>query len=251
MVAVLEGKAAEAWHHIQEPKEVLSMYIRQQHIDLNDDEASIVLSKLQTENYDYSENSFRTSVKSICKELDYAKKVKNTRSLWLSVSTYNTVSEWCNSNGLPIVWLLLPEQIDMINTLRQLDNNERVDQARIENACLLLSQGDFSILSDKKAVYECLIKNIASNEYYDLLSSKTYDLVEYLKKSVSIDVYLWSNMHIQLRNATQKYVKTFLKDEVVDKAKRKVASFTETEIRSRLNKLLEESPDICLMILRD
>jgi predicted house-cleaning noncanonical NTP pyrophosphatase (MazG superfamily) len=250
IIAVLEKYAQEAWNHIQSPKEVLVSYMKQQQFSLTDDEITKILARLPAESYEYTEGSFRSSVSSICRDLEYAKKVDEISILWQSTSKCATVSEWCNANGLPIVWLL-PEYADTFQILRQLEMKERVDQSRLEAAVSEISQGQFGTVSDRSAVYKCLVDNVASSEYYELLSPESESLVRHLKENVSIDVYTWANRNSDLRRETRKYVKTHLRGQLITEAQSRLNSLTEQQLRKHLSSLAEDSPDICLMILKD
>ena len=55
-----------------------------------------------------------------------------------------------------------------------------------------------------------------------------------------------------LRKIVEKYIRYDLKSEVSDKAKKKVDSMNDVaQLKEKLNKLIEQSPEACLLLLDD
>lgn len=240
----------EAWHHIKEPTEILGKYANKYDYKLNDDELKNVLFVLNDVHYEYKESIFRENLRTVYNELEYSKKVKKLGQIWEKISKTKSVTEWCNQNCLPIVWLI-PELSETIQTLKQLEKNEKIDLIRLDNAINQLLQVDYSILLDKNVINRCLINNIASDEYYDYLIPHLEAIVSYLKRNIVYNVYDWTIHSSDLRKATKQFIQTHFPTKLANEAKQKLSNLTEKELRERFLKVLDKYPDICLMILKD
>ena len=62
----------------------------------------------------------------------------------------------------------------------------------------------------------------------------------------------WGSNIVNIRKIVEKYIRYDLKSEVSDKAKKKVDSMNDVDqLKEKLNKLIEQSPEACLLLLDD
>ena len=246
----LEKNISEAWRNITDSKEVLGKYLLKLEKKHTDNELIVILSKLNEESYLQSENSFKTNLINIQKELEYTKKVTKLKEIWTKYSNTKDIYEWCNINGLPLFWLI-PKKEELITTLKQCKNNERIDFIRLDNAISELEKNGIDIINDHDAINRCFIEYVSSENYVSLLLDRVEDIRAYLKSNVSRDVVTWANDVSSIRKEVTKYILSNLHSEVVEKAKKRLLEMNDKEIRNKIAKLLDVSPEICLMLLAD
>jgi hypothetical protein len=253
VIIELQKNAETAWHNLVEPKFVISWYANKKlGYSLTDEEINAISAhqQLKPEPYSASEDGFRTKIIAIRDNLEYTKKVNKLKVLWEETTSTQTISQWCNSNNVSAVWLL-KDFAETAQTLKQLEDSERIDMARIENAIMFFDKNNMTAFKDKTAIEKCFVDNVSSAKYFDILVLKFGALSTFLKENVSRDVYSWALMSKELSAATQRFIKINMKEEVITKAKQKIDSLSEKEIRDKIAQLMEENPDLCMMILKD
>lgn len=246
----LEKNIGEAWRNITDSKEVLGKYLLRLKHEHTNNELMDILSKLSEESYLQSENNFKTNIINIQNELEYTKKVTKLKEIWTKRSNRKDIYEWCNVNGLPLIWLI-PDKDDLITTLKQYKNNERIDFVRLNNAISELTNNEMEIINDPEAINKCFIENVSSEKYVSLLLYKVDDIKTYLKNNISRDVISWSNNTSLVRKEVTKYIQSNLLPEIIEKVKKRLAEMSEKEIRDKVSKLLKESPETSLILLED
>lgn len=252
VIVKLEKYMAEAIDNIAHPLGILKDYIAKHGLgSFSDEEYADILQALPKEPYSQTEHSFKVNIHNKISALAYTKKVKELVSKWQVKTATNSVSEWMTAHIMPIAWVL-PQYNSVFAVLSALDRNERVDVVLLENAIADLDAADLSLLEDSSEIDKCFIQNVASEKYFGLLLPHVSAVKAKIQSGGYQDYTGWSSNIVNIRKIVEKYIRYDLKSEVSDKAKKKVDSMNDVaQLKEKLNKLIEQSPEACLLLLDD
>ena len=109
-----------------------------------------------------------------------------------------------------------------------------------------------SLLEDSSEIDKCFIQNVASEKYFGLLLPHVSAVKAKIQSGGYQDYTGWGSNIVNIRKIVEKYIRYDLKSEVSDKAKKKVDSMNDVDqLKEKLNKLIEQSPEACLLLLDD
>ncbi len=249
VIAELELYTKDAIENIAHPISVLKTYATKNGMGtFSDSEYSDILQALQKEPFSQTEHSFKTAIRNKINDLAYTKQANSVLSIWKAKTDTADVSAWAQHYLMPVVWVM-PACAKIFSVVSALSCNERVDSTLLENALTAITNEDFSVLKDKKEIDRCFIINVSSEKYYNLLLPHIEELKSKIQNSGYRDYSAWNTATVALRKITEQFITTGLKDEVSGSAKKKASQMTEAQLRAKLTKLLESSPEACLFLL--
>lgn len=245
----LELYAKEAIENIAQPINVLKSYITKNGMGtFSDSEYGDILQALQKEPFSQTEHSFKTAIRNKINDLAYTKQANSILAIWKAKTGTVDISAWVQQYLMPVVWVM-PSCARVFSVVSALCRNERVDSTLLENALTAISDADFTVLKDKNEIDKCFILNVSSEKYYTLLLPHISELKAKIQSGGYRDYSTWNNSTVALRKITEQFITTGLKDEVSGSAKKKAEKMTESELRAKLTKLLDSSPEACLFLL--
>lgn len=245
----LELHAKDAIENIAHPINVLKSYIIKNGMGtFSDSEYSDILQALQKEPFSQTEHSFKTAIRNKINDLAYSKQANTILRIWSEKTGTADVSAWAQKFLMPVVWVM-PSSVKIFTVVASLSRNERVDSTILENALKAITETDLSVLKDRTEIDRCFIINVSSEKYYNLLLPHMSALKDKIQSSGYRDCLTWNNATVALRKITEQFITTVLKDEVSGTAKKKASQMTEAELRAKLTKLLDLSPEACLFLL--
>lgn len=248
VIAILDEHMAEAVENINDPLDALKKYIAKTGLgSFSNDEYEALLKKLRKESYDQTESNFKDKLKKEIDELAYTTKANMLKNIWKNTTGVDSIKAWMQKWNMSVVWAM-PELSEHFATLLSIGRNERVDISCIENAIAAIQTADLSELSDKDALDMKFVENVSSDKNKDLILPHIDALKKYVAKSYP-DASSWPSNTIGIRKLTEKYVRENLRAEVGDKAKAKVSSFNEIQLRKTLERILENCVDACSIVL--
>ena len=148
---------------------------------------------------------------------------------------------------MPVVWAM-PELSSHFGTLLSLERNERVDITCLDNAIAAFNGADLAALSDKATLDIKFVENVSSEKNKDLIIPHIEELKKYISRSYPYPSSWQANM-VNVRKLTERFVRENLKAEVGDKAKSKVAKYSEQKLRETMERILENCIDACSIVL--
>lgn len=247
----LKINAQSALDNIFHPIGILKKYIKKEKLGtFSDTELAAMLQQLPKEAFAQTENNFKSNVLKEINELDYTKKVKEMAKTWTAKTNTKSLAEWGKIHLMPAQWVV-PQLNVTVTTLAALEHNERIDIVRLENAYEELKSADLSALSSEEQVNQSFIRYVASDKYFDLLLPHIVNLKKAIQDNGHRNYGKWNNEIPHIRKIVEAYIENDLKKEVSDKAKLKVAKMSEKELRKKVVKMVEKSPEACLLLLND
>ncbi|NLB62091.1 MAG: hypothetical protein GX802_06730, partial [Clostridiales bacterium] len=249
IISELELYTKDAIENIAHPINVLKSYIAKNNMGtFSDSEYNDILQALQKEPFSQTEHSFKTAIRNKINDLAYTKQANSILEIWEKKTGTTDISAWAQEYLMPVTWVM-PNCTKIFSVVNALSRNERVDSTLLENALTAISDADFSVLKDKKEIDRCFIINVSSEKYYNLLLPHIGELKDAIQSSGYRDYSAWNNATVVIRKITEQFITTGLKDEVSGSAKKKASQMTESELRVKLAKLLDSSPEACLFLL--
>ncbi len=250
VIADLQKNMTAAIENITHPLGVLKGYISKAGLgSFSDEEYEEILKELPSEQYSQTEHSFKQNIKAKIKDLDYSKKVKMLLSLWKEKTGTKDIATWTKKYMMPAVWVL-PQYTSVFDVLGALGKNERIDMTQLENALGGIQDADLDALSQQEYIERCFVVNVASEKYLNILQPHIGDVKKTIQDAGCRDYYRWNSDIVKIRKIVENYISDDLKSEVSEKAKKKVSNLNSIEeLRSELNRLIENSSEACLILL--
>ena len=241
---ILEKYSVDAIENVDNPMPIVRDYIKKKGLgNFTDLEFQEIVDSLPKESFSQTEGNFKANIKKKIEELAYMKKVRSLQTMWENATGYKSSVLWRDKYNMPIVWVL-PRYADSIDTLKSVEKNELVDITRVENAITELQGADLSIVNDEKTIDEIFISNISSEKYIiRLLPLKQSLQKKIMMKYSNPDVW---PVHIA---SIRQIVESDVLDAMREEAKIKVANMKENELRDKIEKVLEECSEACLLFV--
>ena len=250
IICLLQQNVEEAWRYISHPEIILEKYLADLGFTHSLEEILYILGKLSEEGFQQREESFKTIVLSIRRDLEYQQLVEHLNRLWEGYSGSKSVNDWCNKNGIPIQWVL-PDNENLINILKACHEGARRDVKELRMCVDEMADTEkFEILKNSTMLNEFFLDHI-SKGYSGMLLNKVEDLKNYLRNNISPKVYTWNSKFAEIRSCTQEFIKTEMKNEVLGKAQDCLDNMTEKDLRQRIKVIMENDPDLCMYFLEN
>lgn len=244
IVDLLEKNCDEAIEKVGNPISVLKNYIQKKQMGtFSEAEYDAILNSLPKESFTQTESNFRENIRKKIEELGYVKKVRNLQTIWKIKTHTDTIDAWTNDYQTPAVWVI-PELGKTFATLGAVERNERVDVGRIENAITNMQEADMTIMADKTAIDKQFIINITSDKYVDMLMPQVNELRSKISNSYNYP-NSWPANIVQIR----KIAEGIVLDTVRNKAKLRVSEMGEKELREKIETVLNNSSEACMIII--
>ena len=248
VIQVLEQHMQAAVENIDNPLDALKRYITKTGLGtFSNEEYELLLKKLHKESFDQTESNFKDKLKKEIDELAYSAKAGMLKNTWKNATGTDSINAWSRKWMMPIVWAM-PELSSHFATLLSLERNERVDITCLDNANAALIGANLAVLSDKESLDVKFVENVSSEKNKDLILPHIEELKAYISKSYPYPS-AWQSNIVNIRKLTERFVRENLKTEVGDKAKSKVARYSEQKLRETMERILENCIDACSIVL--
>jgi len=247
----LQRYIVEAIDNIKNPIGILKTYISEKGFgSFSDAEYEAILNSLSKEPYSQTEDTFKASIKAKISELAYSKSVAEILSIWKQKTGTKDVNEWQQKNMIPAIWVLTNDN-GIIGVISNISKNRRIDENVLNNSLYDIKEMDLSILNDKTAVNRKFVENVASDKYFEFLEPHISEIKTRIQNNGFRNINEWYKNIPQIRKIVDKYLEKDLRSEVNDKAVNKVEKMSEKELRTTIARILNNSPEACLIILNE
>lgn len=248
IIKLLKDNVENAAENLRHPLNILKRYMVYKKMPmLTEAEYADVLHSLQRQSYKQTEYSFNAAIKNKLNSIETSKKEKELLEIWEEKTHTTGVRDWTDKYVMPITWATDCSATAVISAVR---SQERVDKSRLDSALAELKQANLSDLCDKKKLDRIFICNVAAEKYVEMLIPHVDEIKQKIRQSGYYDCARWTTNIAAIRKITEKFIVNDLKTEVSEKAKQKVDKITDVAgLKAKLNKLLELSPEACLIIL--
>lgn len=250
VVSLLENCIEDAVENLRHPLTVLKRWMSMKGMaTLTESEYNSVLNSLERQSYQQTEHSFNAAISKKVRSLEYSKKAEKLLQLWRDKTLTDDVNAWVNKYSMPLDWV---KENDVFSVIYSIRRNEFVDHAKLDIAIKTLEKEDLTILSDQAELDRIFVRNVASDKYFDVLSSHIDDVKKKIRASGYNDYSQWTINLARIRKIVNDYIVKELKAEVSEKAKQRVNKLNDAaSLKARLDKLLDVCPEACMVILNE
>lgn len=241
VAAILEGSAKTVWEYLSQPKLLLEAVFDARCIKVSEDELDEVYTSLNQQAYETPVTAFDIKLGGLLDNVQYTRDSAKVKKLWQDTTGTKSIQEWCNNINTPITWLFESANIEVIRTLKILQDGLTVEKNALSKALTFLSGNELEVLKDSVYITNRFFAHIGEN-YRAVFNTDRKILIDRLKTNLELtpDVYSWENKIPEIRTILDLYLqKTY--QEV---AKKRVESMSEVELRDAVLQLLETNPEL-------
>ncbi len=245
-IAVLSEYGTRAWDCVKNAKPELASILEQGQVEFTSDELDTIYAGLQSGVCDASANQFERDLKTQTDKISQKRNRSMLLERWKTLSSTESVKEWSNSRGIPLLWIVPNSAANAIRTLMAVQKGERtVDQNVIAAINALNTEIDPALLTDKSAAEQAFM-NIIGAEYRDIFEEKRAEILTTLKYKLGNDVSEWSTSDLSKAQKTLKeYQKEKAKKEKLESTQNHVKHMSEDALKDKVAAFLNAHPEYC------
>lgn len=242
IIGILKTYCDDAFENVEHPLGVLKNYIAHKGLGVfSDAEYQAILDSLPNEAFTQTESNFKVNIRKKIEELGYTKKVRILQSHWKNATGFDTIRSWMDTYCIPAAWIL-PMLNGTFATIKAVERNERVDISRIDSAIIEIQEADLTSLTDQNTIDKMFVINVSAEKHLNRLLPRVAMLRKKIFSKYS-DPNTWAANIVSIR----KIVDNEILDAIRSEAKQRAAQMSEEQLRIIVEKLLESSPEACLM----
>ncbi len=244
-IRVLAAYGKSAWECIQNVKPVLQTMLEQMQLDCTQEELNSIYSGLKDVSCDATLTQFEKDLKTQTSKISQERNRNILLQRWKTLSSTETVNEWCNARGIPLLWIVPDDVAKAISTLISVQKNERTLDQDVQSAIHTLDAMDHSLLLDvEKAEQELMM--VIGEEYREIFAEKKKEALTALKLKLGNDISAWTAKSVITMQKTLKgYIKEKAKEEKLQSTQNHVRKMNEDELRDKVASFLSSHPEFC------
>ena len=244
-IRVLAAYGKSAWECIQNVKPVLQTILEQMQLDCTQEELNSIYSGLKDVSCDATLTQFEKDLKTQTNKISQERNRNILLERWKTLSSTETVKEWCNTRGIPLLWIVPDDVAKAISTLISVQKNERTLDQDVQSAIHTLDAMDHSLLLDiEKAEQELM--TVIGEEYRDIFAEKKKEALTALKLKLGNDISAWTAKSvITMQKTLKSYIKEKAKEEKLQSTQNHVRKMNEGELRDKVASFLSAHPEFC------
>lgn len=240
----LKTYAKSAWQHISASRGLLEEYLGRKGISCSEQELDAVFSSLSPVSYDSPETLFSDAVGRQLGKIEFARNRERLQSLWMEASGTETITEWCKKWATPIQWVVPGNDLEHYRLLKMIQDSQSVDETRLKKTLSFFQNTNIAFLQDAAHVQESFLRNVGE-KYGEIFSLNRDRLLIDIRNALGVDVYRWEHQAPEISKILENFLKKKLKEQYLQDARKEIASMNEKVLKSKLERLLEEFPELC------
>lgn len=242
---VLYTYGTNAWECVQNGKPILQTILEQMQLDCTSQELDSIYNGLQGASCDATINQFEKDLKVQTAHISQSRNRTNLLERWKTLTGTETVKEWSNARGIPLLWIVPKETTKAIQTLINVQNHERTLDQDVRSAIQVLDTMETSLLTDPTRAEAAFFAAIGK-EYTAIFLEKKMEILAELKLKLGNDVSMWivSDL-ITVQHTLQKYLSEKAKKEKLQNTQNHVRSMQETVLKEKVTAFLTAHPEYC------
>ena len=244
-IAILTEHGQSAMDCLRDAKPVLAGILEARGLECSEEELNIVYSALRDTSCDASLSQFDKDLGTQIHFISQARNRVLLKERWRVLSGEETVKSWCNTHGVPLLWVVNKDQQKAIETVIEVQNENRTLDQNVQAAIDTLNTMDNSILTDDQKISAAFLKTVGE-EYKAVLETDRVVVMARAKIQLGNDLSTWSITDLA---ALQKILKTLLREkakkEKLEQAKKSADSMEVGKLRERVKAFMENHPEFC------
>ena len=244
-IDILTEFGSYAWDCIRDSKPVLASILENKQIDCTQQELDTIYSGLKDVSYNASVLNFDKELDAQISKISQSRNRTHLKEKWISISSTESVKEWCSNYGIPLLWIV-PKELDKpIHTLMSVQANERTLDQDVVNAINALNNMDTSLLLDKNKAEKEFLK-VIGEDYKDIYIENNNIIFTQLKFKLGNDVSTWGASDVHTVQELLKKTKAEKdRQEKLQYAQVNVENMQERELRDKVMAFLKAHPEYC------
>lgn len=247
-ILVLQEHAKLTWEYLETSKLLLEEYLQNKGIVGTAEEIEKIFSGLRSLPYYTPTVSFQESVQKFLDNIEYERNKQQLLDLWGSQSGEVTVCDWCNRYITPIQWVLDDGMVSHVLLVKSINDGNKVDGSQLRNAMEYFKKHNTTFLQDQEYINKKFLGQIGDNNKIGFLDYKD-EIIKRLRIKLSADVFTWGTKAGDVRDIVEAFIREKCVEKYRESAKNKVMDMSDTVLRKRVIRLLEDHPEYCKFFL--
>jgi hypothetical protein len=245
-IATLTLYGAYAKDCLMDAKPVLHDILSAKGIDCTLSELDTIYAGLKDSSYEASLTQFDKDLNGQISRISQARNKVLLQETWISISgNSESVKQWCNDHGAPLMWIVPKDMQKAFATLIDVQQNGFAADSAVVNALNLLRIMDGSILSDDAKIKNAFLA-IVGIEYADIWQSERSKLLAKAKIKIGNDMSAWATADLSvLQGILKQEQQEKAKTEKLTDAKKTVSTLDDHILRARVASFLDAHPQFC------
>lgn len=244
-IQVLLAHGTNAWECVQDGKPVLQTMLEHMQLDCTPQELDAIYNGLQGASCDATTGQFEKDLQVQTAHISQSRNRNTLLERWKTLTSTESVQEWSNARGIPLLWVVPKDATKAIQTLILVQNHERTLDPDVLSAIQILDTIDPALLTDPAKAEEAFLVTIGK-EYTSIFLEKKTEILTELKLKLGNNVSLWSVTDlITVQHTLQKYQVEKAKKEKLQHTQNRVRSMQETVLKDRVTAFLRTHPEYC------
>lgn len=216
--------------------------------ELQDDDIASIFSKLPVSSYSMERHEY---VKELKNHVDSCKSERKNLELikkWEKLTNSKNPKNWSNDNKIPIQILVPEMELEESLRLFEILNKAKPDKSEIEFAIIVLDRKPKFLenLKDKNILKSKFNENILGK--YKKILDNTEEIIDFLEKNVTSDIYSWYNNKI-VADTIENIAKQKYYEGDCEKAFEKIDSMSPEKTKEYLKELIRDNHVVGIEII--
>ena len=244
-IRVLAEYGKQAWECIQNVKPILTSILESKQLDCTETELELIYNGLKDVSCDATVNQFERELSTQTSKISQTRNRVALEERWKTLTSTETVKEWSNAHGIPLLWIVSKDEARAIRTIISVQNKERTLNQDVLCAIAVLDSMDSSLLNDNDKAEQAFM-NAIGEDYKEIFTEKKAEVLAELKLKLGNDVSLWAvNDLITVQRTLKRYLTEKAKKEKLTNTQRKVKTMKEAQLRDIVSAFLSAHPEFC------
>lgn len=244
-IQVLLTYGTNAWECVQDGKPVLQTMLEHMQLDCTPQELDAIYNGLQSASCDATTGQFEKDLQVQTAHISQSRNRNTLMERWKTLTSTESVQEWSNARGIPLLWVVPKDATKAIQTLILVQNHERTLDPDVLSAIQILDTIAPALLTDPAKAEEAFLATIGK-EYTAIFLEKKTEILTELKLKLGNNVSLWSVTDlITVQHTLQKYQVEKAKKEKLQHTQNRVRSMQETVLKDKVTAFLRTHPEYC------
>ena len=250
-VAELVENGQKAMDCLRDGKPALAEILDARKIEYTEEELDSVYAGFKDMSCDATLSQFDKELQRQIDKIDAARNRILLKERWRMLSGEDTVRSWCKTHNAPLLWIVTRDLQKAIDTLIDVQNETRTVNQSVVSAIEVLNRIDPLLLTDDKKIAAALLETIGE-EYRPILEDERDRATVMTKAKMKLgnDMSAWTSAEL---SALQRILKEFerekAKKEKLERAKERVLTMDERELRNHVRTFIERHPEYCDIVL--
>lgn len=244
-IQVLQTYGPSAWDCVQNGKLVLQTILEQMQLDCTPQELDTIYNGLLDASCDAATGQFEKDLKTQTAQISQSRNRSDLLERWKTLTGTETVKEWSNARGIPILWVVPKDTAKAIQTLISVQNRERTLDQDVRSAIHILDTMDPSLLTDPAKAEQAFLEAIGK-EYAEIFTDQKNEILAELQLKLGNNVSTWTVSDlITVQHTLKKHQAEKAKKEKLQHTQNSVRAMGEAVLKEKVSAFLRAHPEFC------